>query len=141
LIVFGSTCITVIGNLTDDPELRFSESGRAIARFSVAVNRRKKGPDGEWVDQDPSFHNVTAFGQLAENVAESFRRGQRVIVYGTIAQRHWQEDGDRRSTWQVVADDVGASAAYATVTARKVDRRTNDLPPDDPWASASSVSV
>lgn len=136
--MYGNVEIAFAGNLTDDPELRFTPSGAAVARFSVAVNRRVRNAAGEWMDADPSFYQVTAWRQLAENVAESLRRGARVVVTGTLNQRHWETDaGEKRHTWQVTAEDVGASMAWATVAVRKT-VRGGAVAPDDPWATASS---
>lgn len=134
-----STPITVTGNLTDDPELRFTPNGTATVRFSVAVNARVRQSDGTWTDGDPSYYNVTAWRDLAERVAESLTKGTRVVVTGRLEQRHWTtEGGEKRATWQITADDIGASLMFATVTVvRKASRRNGaDVPPDDPWATA-----
>lgn len=138
--MLNSTVITVVGNLTDNPELRFTPSGVAMARFTVAVNPRVfDKATGEWRDGDASFYNCTAWRQLAENTAQSLTRGIRVIVTGTIAQQRWETDqGEKRSTYAVTAEAVGPDLSYATATVRKAVRSGNDTTgTDDPWATAS----
>ena len=102
--------ITVVGNVTRDPELRFTQGGMAVANFGVAWNKRK--PDGE---EEVSFFNVSCFRSLAENVAESITKGSRVVVYGMLQQRSWDgPDGDRRSAVEIIADDVAPSLRWAS---------------------------
>ncbi len=102
--------VTVVGNITRDPELRFAQSGMAIAQFGLAWNRRRQDQEDE-----VSFFDVTCFRQLAENVAESLKKGARVVVYGTLQQRSWENDqGDRRSKVEILADDVAPSLKWAT---------------------------
>ena len=102
--------VTVVGNVTRDPELRFAQSGMAIAQFGVAWNRRRQDQEDE-----VSFFDVTCFRQLAENVAESVRKGARVVIYGTLEQRSWETDqGERRSRVTIIADDVAPSLRWAT---------------------------
>ncbi len=102
--------VIVVGNITRDPELRFTPGGMAVASFGLAWNRRRQ--DGE---EETSFFDVTCFRNLAENVAESLTKGARVIVYGTLQQRSWEtSDGDRRSKVEILADDVGPSLRWAT---------------------------
>src|SRR5215469_13463143 len=97
--------VTVIGNLTRDPELRFTPSGQAVASFGLAVNRRwQDRASGEWNEQT-SFFDVKCWSQMAENVGESLSRGARVVVSGRLEQRSWEsEQGDRRSKVEIVAD-------------------------------------
>ena len=110
--------VTVVGNVTRDPELRFSQSGMAIAHFGVAWNRKRQDQEDE-----TSFFDVTCFRQLAENVAESIRKGGRVVVYGTLQQRSWETDqGDRRSKVEILADDVAPSLKWATAEVVKNER-------------------
>jgi single-strand DNA-binding protein len=138
--VLNSTVITVVGNLTDNPELRFTPSGVPMARFTVAVNPRVfDKTTGEWRDGDASFYNCTAWRQLAENTAQSLSKGIRVIVTGTIAQQRWETDqGEKRSTFAVTAEAVGPDLSYATATIRKTARNGNDTTDtDDPWTTAS----
>ena len=113
-MAFDNT-ITVVGNVTRDPELRFTQGGMAVANFGIAWNKRKQ--DGE---EEVSFFNVSCFRQLAENVAESLQKGSRVVVYGMLQQRSWDTpDGDRRSTVEIIADDVAPSLKWASADIRK----------------------
>ena len=111
--------VTVVGNVTRDPELRFAQSGMAIAQFGVAWNRRRQDQEDE-----VSFFDITCFRQLAENVADSIRKGARVVVYGTLQQRSWETDqGDRRSKVEILADDVAPSLKWATADVTKNEYR------------------
>ena len=110
--------VTVVGNVTRDPELRFAQSGMAIAQFGLAWNRRRQDQEDE-----VSFFDITCFRQLAENVAESLKKGARVVVYGTLQQRSWENDqGDRRSKVEILADDVAPSLRWATAAVTKNER-------------------
>jgi single-strand DNA-binding protein len=106
--------VTITGNLTEDPELRYTPNGAPVANLRVAVTPRVKDGDG-WKDGDTSFFQVTAWRTLAENVAESLTKGARVMVYGTLRQRSWETDtGERRSVVEVQAEEVGPSLRWAT---------------------------
>lgn len=113
--------VTICGNLTRDPELRFMQSGTALAQFGVAVNRRwKKG--NEW-EEETSFFDVTCWRELAENVTESLTKGARVVVSGRLEQRSWETDsGDKRSKVEIVADDVAPSLRWATAVVTRTER-------------------
>jgi len=105
--------ITLVGNLTRDPELRFTTTGRGVASFGIAVGRRYQ-VNGEWQEQT-SFFNVTAWGQLGENAAASLTKGTRVVVTGRLEQREYTtRDGDKRTAIDVVADELGPSLRWAT---------------------------
>jgi single-strand DNA-binding protein len=113
------------GNLTRDPEIRYSREGQPSASFGLAVNRRwqPKG-SGEW-EESTSFFDVVCWRDLAENVALSLVKGARVVVTGRLEQRTWEtEEGDRRSKVELVADDVGASLRFATAEVTRTERRT-----------------
>lgn len=116
--------ITIVGNCTRDPELRFTASGQANASFGVAVNRRwQNRQTNEW-EEAVSFFDVVCWRQLAENVAESITKGSRVIVTGRLDQRSWEtQDGDKRSKVEIVADEVGPSLTYATAQVVRNERR------------------
>ena len=130
--------VTLVGNVTDDPDLKFLPSGAAVVKFGVAVNERKKNAAGEWEDAGTSFYRVTAWRQLAENIAESIRKGARVVVHGALRMSQYEKDGEKRTAWDVTADAVGAELSYATATVKKMSRASRDeVPPDDPWATAS----
>jgi single-strand DNA-binding protein len=114
--------VTLVGNVTRDPELRFIPSGQAIATFGLAVNRRFQR-NNQWEEQT-SFFNVTAWGQLGENAANSLQKGARVVISGRLEQRSWEtQEGDKRSTVDVVADEIGPSLRWATVAITKNERR------------------
>jgi single-strand DNA-binding protein len=111
----ADTTTTIVGNLTEDPELRFTPNGAPVANFRVAVTPRRPDGKGGWEDGDTSFFQVTAWRSLAENVAESLTKGARVLVYGTLRQRSWETpEGDKRSVVEVQADEVGPSLRWAT---------------------------
>ena len=116
--------VTVIGNVTRDPELRFTPSGQAVATFGLAVNRRwQNRQNNEWEEQT-SFFDIKCWAQMAENVGESLHRGARVIVSGRLEQRSWEtEQGDKRSKVEVVADEIAPSLRWATVEITKNERR------------------
>ena len=115
--------VTITGNATRDPELRFTPSGQAVTNFGVAVNRRWQNRQTQEWEEATSFIDVTCWAQLAENVAESVGRGARVTVHGRLEQRSWETpDGDKRSKVEVVADDVAASLRWATVQITKNER-------------------
>jgi single-strand DNA-binding protein len=105
-----SSPVTLKGRLIKDPELRFTNGGKAVAQFTVVTAKRFKNQKDEWEEQDTSFWDVTAFGQLAENIMESCGKGTAVIVSGAMRQEKWQnKDGDNRTSWKVLADDVALS--------------------------------
>ena len=113
--------ITVTGNLTRDPELRFTTGGRGVASFGLAVNRRYQ-QNGEWVEQ-VSFLNVVCWGDMGENVATSLTKGSRAIVTGRLEQRSWETpDGEKRSVVEIVADEVGPSLRWATCQIERTER-------------------
>ena len=111
--------VTVVGNVTRDPELRFTQGGMAVANFGVAWNKKKQ--DGE---EEVSFFDVSCFRQLAENVAESITKGTRVVIYGTLQQRSWEnQEGERRSKVEIIADDIAPSLKWAAAEVRKNEYR------------------
>lgn len=120
-----SSTATIIGNITREPELKYTPSGQAVAKFGVAVNRRKKDAGGNWVDDTPSFFDVVCWQGLAENVAESLAKGTRVVVTGRLEQRSWEQDGQKRYAVEIVADEVAPSLRWATATVVKVQRDGN----------------
>jgi single-strand DNA-binding protein len=119
--------VSIIGNLTRDPELRFTPSGQATASFGVAVNRRWQNRQTQEWDEQTSYFDVVCWGQLAENTAQSLTKGSRVIVDGRLDQRSWEnQEGERRSKIEVTADEVAPSLRWATVSITKNERRTPD---------------
>lgn len=119
----GNT-VTLVGNLTDDPELRFTANGAAVANFRIAVSRRVRDPQtNEWRDADTSFFRVNCWRQLAENAAETLARGMRVVVTGTLRMRSWEtQEGEKRSVVEIEADEVGPSLKFATAKVEKASR-------------------
>ena len=119
--------VTITGNCTRDPELRYTNNGMQIATFGVAINQRKRNDSGQWEDGETSYFGVTCFRELAENVAESVSKGTRVIVAGTLKQRSWETpDGDKRSKVEVIADEVGPSLRWATASVERMGRSSSD---------------
>lgn len=142
-MAFDDPQVTISGNLTADPELRFTPSGVAVASFSVAHTPRIKRGD-EWVDGTTLFLRCTAWRHLAEHVAESLSKGQRVTVRGTLRANEWTDEksGDRRTSIECTAEDVGASLLYATATVKKATRAGGDVPPpEDPWSGETATEA
>jgi single-strand DNA-binding protein len=116
--------VTIVGNLTRDPELRYTPSGAVTASFGVAVNRRWQNRETQQWEEKTSFFNVTCWRDLAQNVSESLEKGARVVVTGRLEQRSWEtQDGERRSVVEIVADEVGPSLRWATATVNRNERR------------------
>jgi single-strand DNA-binding protein len=134
--------MTVVGNLTDDPELRFTSSGAALVKFTVASTPRTLDrQSGEWKDGDPLFLNCTAWRDLAEHIAESLTRGTRVIVSGRLRLSRWEdkETHEKRSAYGLEVDEVGPSLRFAQAKVTRMSRSkaadgfTPDQVPDDAW--------
>ena len=149
----GETVITVIGNLTGDPELRFTPSGAAVANFTVASTPRTfDRQSNEFKDGDTLFMRCSIWREAAENVAESLTRGARVIVSGRLKQRSFEtREGEKRTVVELEVDEIGPSLRYATAKVNKVARGSGGgggagggggygggggAPADDPWGSA-----
>ncbi len=152
----GETTITVVGNLTADPELRFTQSGAAVASFTVASTPRTfDKTSGEWKDGEALFLRCNVWRQVAENVAESLTRGSRVLVSGRLRQRSFEtKEGEKRTVVELEVDEIGPSLRYATAKVNKVSRGDGGggggfgggggqqsrggggAPADDPWGSA-----
>ncbi len=116
--------ITLVGNLPRDPEIRFTATGRAVASFSMGVGRRYQ-VNGEWQEQT-SWFNVTAWGQLGENAAATLVKGSRVVVTGRLEQREYtSREGEKRTAIDVVADDIGPSLRWATATVVRTPKTDN----------------
>ncbi len=145
----GETTITVIGNLTDDPELRFTPSGAAVAKFRVASTPRTMDrQSGEWKDGEPLFLQCNVWRQTAENVAESLVRGARVVVSGRLRQRTYEtREGEKRTVMELEVDEIGPSLRYATCKVQKLSRgatsggghgSTGGGNFNDPWATPNA---
>jgi single-strand DNA-binding protein len=122
--VAGDTIITVVGNLTADPELRFTPSGAAVANFTVASTPRIfDRQSNEWKDGDALFMRCSIWREAAENVAESLTRGSRVIVQGRLKQRSYEtREGEKRTVVELEVDEIGPSLRYATAKVNKANR-------------------
>jgi single-strand DNA-binding protein len=119
-----TSSVNLIGNITRDPELRFTPSGQAVATFGLAVSRRWQNRQTQAWEESTSFFDVVCWGSLAENVSDSLPKGARVVVTGRLDQRSWEtQDGEKRSKIEVVADEVGPSLRWAIARPEKVDRR------------------
>ena len=146
----GDTILTIIGNLTADPELRFTPTGDAVASFTVASTPRYfDRQSGEWKDGEALFQRCTLWRQPAENVAESLTRGARVIVNGRLKQRSFTtKEGEKRTVVELDVDEIGPSLRYATATVTKL-RRSSDTrgsggqteAPADPWTQSVPVAA
>jgi single-strand DNA-binding protein len=143
----GDTQITIVGNLVDDPELRFTPNGQAVAKFRIASTPRfRDQQSGEWKDGESLFLTCNVWRQAAENCAESLQRGMRVIVQGRLKQRSYEtKEGEKRTVFEVEVDEVGPSLRSATAKVNKASRGpgggggfgAGGSGADDPWASAS----
>jgi single-strand DNA-binding protein len=145
----GETVITVVGNLVDDPELRFTPSGAAVANFRIASTPRTfDKQSNEWKDGDALFLSCSVWRQAAENVAESLQKGMRVVVQGRLRSRQYEtREGEKRTVFEIEVDEVGPSLKYATAKVTRAARSGgggygsqggggNQGQPD-PWASAA----
>ena len=124
----ADSTVTVVGNVTRDPELRFTPSGQAIATFGLAVNRRWQNRQSQEWEEQTSFFNVVCWREQAENVSESIGKGARVVVTGRLEQRSWEtNEGEKRSKVEIVADEIGPSLRFATAGVTKNERRGGDF--------------
>jgi single-strand DNA-binding protein len=120
----NANSVTLVGNITRDPELRFTPSGQATASFGLAVNRRWQNRQTQEWEEATSFFDVVCWREMAENVSETLTRGARVIVTGRLEQRSWETaEGDKRSKIEVVADELGPSLRWATAQVVKNEKR------------------
>lgn len=116
--------ITVVGNVTRDPELRFTPGGQPTATFGLAVNRRWQNTQTKEWEEATSFFDIVTWREMAENVSESVTRGSRLIVNGRLEQRSWETpEGDKRSRVEIIADEVGPSLRWATASVTKNERK------------------
>jgi single-strand DNA-binding protein len=156
--VAGDTVITVVGNLTGDPELRFTPSGAAVANFTVASTPRTFDKNtSEWKDGDALFLRCSIWRQAAENVAESLQKGMAVIVQGRLKQRSYDtKEGEKRTVYELDVDEVGPSLKWATAKVNRTQRSGggggggsfggapsgggSSAPADDPWASSAPAA-
>jgi len=149
-VAAGDVNVTIVGNLTNDPELRFTPSGAAVASFTVASTPRVLDKTtNEWKDGEALFMRCSVWRQYAENVAESLTKGSRVIVTGRLKQRSYEtREGEKRTVVEMEVDEVGPALKYATAKVNKVARGgggfggdsggSSTTSNDDPWASGST---
>ena len=120
----ADSTVTIVGNVTRDPEMRYTPSGVAKASFGVAVSRRWQNRNSQEWEEQTSFFNVVCWREMAENVCESIGKGARIVVSGRLEQRSWEtENGDKRSVVEIVADDIGPSLRWATAEVRRNERK------------------
>lgn len=153
----GETYVTVVGNLSADPELRFTPSGAAVANFTIASTPRSYDKDsGGWKDGDALFMRCNVWRQPAENVVESLTRGMRVMAVGRLKQRSFEHDGQKRTVVELDVDEVGPSMKYATAKVNKINRqggeggnrkfgegqtrKFGDQAKSDPWSTGGGAS-
>jgi single-strand DNA-binding protein len=141
----GETIVTIVGNAVADPELRYTQSGAAVVSFTVASTPRKfDKASGQWEDGQSLYMRCTAWRQHAENIAESVKRGQRLIVQGRLEQRSYDtKEGEKRTVIELQVEEVGAAMRYSIVNSRKAEREGGNsgsqysqaAPAEDPWGS------
>jgi single-strand DNA-binding protein len=136
-----SAKIQIVGNLTRDPELKFTTTGKALVNFSVATSTSRKGEDGTWIDADVTFWNCTAWEQIAENVAESLVKGDAVTVLGTAFERSWEINGEKKSRIEVKVESVSADLKRNPVKVDRTKKSKSGAPVTDPWANESKARV
>ncbi len=136
----NDNAVTIVGNVTRDPELRFTPTGQATATFGVAVNRTWNDRATNERKEQVSYFNVVTWRELAENVAESLTKGSRVIVSGRLEQRSWETNGDKRTTVEIIADEIGPSLRWATASVTRNERRSGDAGMGGGAAAGRSVS-
>ena len=130
--------VTIVGNLTRDPELRYTPNGAAVIKLGVAVSRRVKDESGQWKDADTSFFDVTAWRSMAENIAETLTQGTRVVVVGRLRTNSWETaEGERRSKVEIEADEVAPSLRWATA---KLERQGRSAGASD-WSENVTVGA
>jgi len=141
----GDTILTITGNLTGDPELRFTGTGTAVVSFTVAASRRVYDQaSGKWQDGDTLFLRCSAWRELADHAAESLSKGMRVIVTGRLKQRTYETpEGEKRTVFEVDAEDVGPSLKWATAKIARTSRDKVPHPADDgdPWQVSEPAAV
>ena len=131
--------VTITGNTTREADLRYTPGGQSVATFGLAVNRRWRNKQTDEWEEQTSFFDVKAWGQLAENIAESIPKGTRVIVTGRLEQRSWETDnGEKRSKVEVVADEVAPSLRWATAQVQKIERDQASRPTSNTTAQAAA---
>jgi single-strand DNA-binding protein len=130
--------VVIVGNVTRDPELRYTPNGAALVKFGVAVNRRFKDETGQWKDGETSFFDVTAWRSLAENAAESVAQGTRVVIVGRLRTNTWEtQEGEKRTKIEIEAEEIGPSLKWATA---KIEKQGRGLGQSD-WNAGVTVGA
>jgi single-strand DNA-binding protein len=146
----GETTLTVIGNLTNDPELRFTPSGAAVANFTVASTPKTfDRSSNEWKDGETLFLRCSVWKEMSENVAESLTKGMRVILSGRLKQRSYEKDGEKRTVIELEVDEIGPSLRFASATVTRTQkggnqggqRQAQTAPASDPWATPAAANA
>lgn len=131
--------ITVSGNLTADPEVRFTKSGTPVTSLRVGASDRRRDADGNWTDGDPCYLNVTVWKRMGENVAESLRKGDAVVIVGRLRQSTYtKQDGTQVTAYDVEADDIAPSLGRATANPSRNGKST-PAHSDDPWSTPDDI--
>lgn len=143
----GDTITTVVGNLTGDPELRFTPAGAAVTNFTIASTPRSFDKrTNEWADGETLFMRCSIWREAAENVAESLTKGTRVIAQGRLVQRSWEKDGEKKTVVELQVDEIGPSLKYASAKVTRAQRAGGSAPQQqgaqaaDPWATTAPAS-
>lgn len=149
----NETTLTIIGNLTADPDLKVTSSGQAVASFTIASTPRTLDKaSGQWTDGQPLFMRCSAWRDLGEHVAESLSKGARVIATGRLKQRQYEKDGQTRTAIELDVEEIGPSLRYASATVKKMSRtnggqssggfgsQQTSKPADDPWAQNNEAA-
>ena len=132
--------VTLTGTLTADPELRFTNGGKAVASINVATNSRRKNPTtGQYEDGDPTFVRGSVWGQYGENVAQSLTKGTKVIVTGQLKQRSYEKDGQTRTVFELEVEEIGPSLRFATASVSKgAAKATAGAPAGSSWGTPAA---
>ena len=134
----GLPYITAEGTLVGDPELRFTPSGTPVAKWRIACNERRfNKTTSEWETGRTTFITGSCWRKLAENTAETLRKGDLVLVTGHLSMREWETDGKKQTAYEIDADSIAPSLAFTTARIERPDRTTGDTTADDPWAAAA----
>lgn len=135
----SDTTVSLVGNTTRDAEIRYTQSGQAVADFGMAVSNRTKNQAGEWEDGPGQFYDVSVWGSTAENFAESCPRGTRVVVVGRLQFDTWEKDGEKRSKVKIVADHVGPELRWSTAAVTKVAKGDGAKPASRPKPAPAPI--
>lgn len=135
----SDTTVSLVGNTTRDAEVRYTQSGQAVADFGMAVSNRVKNQAGEWEDGPGQFYDVTVWGTTAENFAESCPKGTRVMVIGRLQFDTWEKDGEKRSKVKIVADHVGPELRWATADVTRAAKGDGAKPASRPKPAPAPI--